>query len=234
MITLKDYKEPIAGNNPYLVKGFVDNEIPTEDEFRQALDDKLEKGFITEELHTKAIEQLESLMKAKGKSGEGSKGGHVIGHTKSGKPVYAAGRKASQYDFTPQEHSDAADLHDLKAKKHSNAIGESSIPGIEQSLASHHSEEGKSHRQEAHRKLTKEFSSDEKKILANQKKKQIEHHKKMMHFHRDIAAHIDNQYMSGKNAEEYRQDHQGILDAHTHHTNRAAEHFNKLGDLEKE
>lgn len=47
--------------------------------------------------------------------GEGSRGGHVIGHTKSGKPVYA------KYDSMPhhdrQDNLDASDLHSAAAKK---------------------------------------------------------------------------------------------------------------------
>ncbi len=42
--------------------------------------------------------------------GEGSRGGHVIGHTKSGKPVYASGGR--NQGFTKQDHRDASALHD--------------------------------------------------------------------------------------------------------------------------
>jgi len=47
------------------------------------------------------------------KGGEGSKGGKVIGHTKSGKPIYenrTAGHD-SYKDFSKQDHKDAADAH---------------------------------------------------------------------------------------------------------------------------
>ena len=60
--------------------------------------DKIVKAFNEEEIISKA---------------EGSKGGKVIGHTKSGKPVYA-GKKASHEDyknFTSQDHRDAGELH---------------------------------------------------------------------------------------------------------------------------
>lgn len=43
------------------------------------------------------------------KGGEGSRGGKVIGHTKSGKPVYASGEK--QKDFTKDDHHDAFQIH---------------------------------------------------------------------------------------------------------------------------
>jgi hypothetical protein len=45
------------------------------------------------------------------KGGEGSKGGKVIGHTASGKPIYADHSHASHESFTPQEHNDASDAH---------------------------------------------------------------------------------------------------------------------------
>lgn len=70
------------------------------------------------------------------KGGEGSKGGKVIGHTKSGKPIYEhssiPSKGSSQYhakkaakknldnfnetykDFTPEDHQDAAKLFNEK------------------------------------------------------------------------------------------------------------------------
>ena len=63
------------------------------------------------------------------KGGEGSKGGKVIGHTKSGKPIYQQtariqGRErinkfSDQHkDYSKQDHEDAAELHSQLAKKH--------------------------------------------------------------------------------------------------------------------
>jgi hypothetical protein len=48
--------------------------------------------------------------------GEGSRGGHVIGHTKSGKPVYGDSRLAlgafhPSSRFSKQDHRDASTLH---------------------------------------------------------------------------------------------------------------------------
>lgn len=46
------------------------------------------------------------------KGGEGSRGGKIIGHTKSGKPVYAS-KSANEYsDFSKDDHKDASNLHD--------------------------------------------------------------------------------------------------------------------------
>ncbi len=47
------------------------------------------------------------------KSGEGSRGGKVIGHTKSGKPIYGdrAARHQSYNHFNAQDHEDAREVH---------------------------------------------------------------------------------------------------------------------------
>lgn len=54
------------------------------------------------------------------KGGEGSKGGKVIGHTSSGKPIYDKFSHASHKDFSVFEHSEAVDHH-MKARKEANA-----------------------------------------------------------------------------------------------------------------
>ena len=45
------------------------------------------------------------------KGGEGSKGGNVIGHTKSGKPIYNSFSHEGHDKFTTQDHKDAAIKH---------------------------------------------------------------------------------------------------------------------------
>ena len=58
------------------------------------------------------------------RSKEGSRGGHVIGHTSSGKPIYAshAGNfKAHTKDWSKQDHADAASLHGKLEGKHKDA-----------------------------------------------------------------------------------------------------------------
>lgn len=45
------------------------------------------------------------------KGGEGSKGGKVIGHTKSGKPIYDKHDHPEHASYTKQDHRDAARLH---------------------------------------------------------------------------------------------------------------------------
>jgi len=45
------------------------------------------------------------------KAGEGSRGGKVIGHTKSGKPIYDSAAHASHGSFNQADHKDASRLH---------------------------------------------------------------------------------------------------------------------------
>lgn len=79
-ISLQDYK-----NRNSFLKAFKDDirSVP------EILQDNLEKGLIDQDLYNKALEQYEQLMKA---GGEGSRGGKVIGHTKSGYPIYESSK----------------------------------------------------------------------------------------------------------------------------------------------
>lgn len=45
------------------------------------------------------------------KSGEGSRGGKIIGHTTTGKPIYESHSHESHKNFSKQEHLDAAKFH---------------------------------------------------------------------------------------------------------------------------
>ena len=63
------------------------------------------------EIISKALDIL------KGK-GEGSRGGKVIGHTKSGKPIYETKHPGLYGDFNAKDHADAAEAHGKAAAKH--------------------------------------------------------------------------------------------------------------------
>lgn len=58
------------------------------------------------------------------KGGEGSKGGKVIGHTKSGKPIYAHKDANHEHykNFTPSEHREAAEFHEKEFRKHEEVM----------------------------------------------------------------------------------------------------------------
>lgn len=48
------------------------------------------------------------------KAGEGSKGGKVIGHTKSGKPIYESHSHPDHANFSKEDHADAAAEHEKR------------------------------------------------------------------------------------------------------------------------
>ena len=49
-------------------------------------------------------------------TGEGSRGGHIMGHTSSGKPIYSYAAHENHSNFTPVDHAEAAHLHQHLAK----------------------------------------------------------------------------------------------------------------------
>lgn len=52
------------------------------------------------------------------KGGEGSRGGKVIGHTKSGKPIYDSHNHSSHSKFSSKDHEDAEALHGEEMSKY--------------------------------------------------------------------------------------------------------------------
>lgn len=76
--------------------------------------------------------------------GEGSKGGKVIGHTKSGKPVYESKGADKYKDFTKEDHLDAVRLHRKEQKQYADERPKA--PGFDngkptsdaQKMVSHH------------------------------------------------------------------------------------------------
>lgn len=94
---------------------------------RHIAHENLMKGLITEETFSKAMEQLERLEKSHG--GEGSRGGHVIGHTKSGKAIYSdKNEDHNDYkDFSKEDHADASDAHAKELKKHRGGYADASL-----------------------------------------------------------------------------------------------------------
>lgn len=170
---------------------------------RETLKKNLEKGSIDQPLYDKAVEQLENLIEKASKKGEGSKGGHIIGHTKSGKPVYkakSAGHKDHK-DFSGQDHLDAAHLHAQESMEHrakyQYATHEAHVK-LHHAMMQHHSSAADSHRQVAAGIIKKEYeanlSEDERKIIDDQNKKKIDHHEKMRDFHQDIARYISEKH----------------------------------------
>jgi hypothetical protein len=59
------------------------------------------------------------------KSGEGSRGGKVIGHTKSGKPIYDQHNHPAHAGFNAKDHRDAANKNSMLMQKYDNLAAES-------------------------------------------------------------------------------------------------------------
>lgn len=74
------------------------------------------------------------------KSGEGSRGGKVIGHTKSGKPIYDNAAHRSHLHFNASDHEDSAAAH---RKEYQNAMsaGKTSIALKHRAAVSFHERE---------------------------------------------------------------------------------------------
>lgn len=110
------------------VKKFIDDakselsKSEDSDEIKKSLQsqiDSLQKHRINGEVvYIRVIEK--SIDSDLEKGGEGSKGGKVIGHTKSGKPVYAQSisSKNKYRSFSKEDHKDAASLHKDEMKKY--------------------------------------------------------------------------------------------------------------------
>ena len=72
--------------------------------------------------HACRYAMIADISKAQG--GPGSRGGKVIGTTRSGKPIYEGGRHAPHHEgFTSDDHKDAARINDAKADAISSRTG---------------------------------------------------------------------------------------------------------------
>lgn len=195
-------------------------------DIRRELDLSFEKGLITRELYEGAIGQLEDILE-KASKGEGSKGGKIIGHTKSGKPVYQSKSGHDCKDFSEEDHRDAARFHSSESSKYVNKQANSEQEyHSNRAIARHHDQQHTIHTQSAHEARGKEhkasLSEDEKKIIAKQKKKQIEHHTKQRDIHDDISRYISSKHpIDG-------------IDAYSHHSQMAKHHHSEKERLEKE
>ncbi len=99
----------------------------------------LDSDKITDEVFLKSFTELRSLeselkeeLEGLEKGGEGSKGGKIIGHTKSGKAKYATKGKAhaemyKMADKMNYDHSSPEDTHDLALEAHEKGISHEHI-----------------------------------------------------------------------------------------------------------
>lgn len=96
-VTVAQANQAEGPKGAFLVKSFSDAE--------------LESLFESTDMWAEGKKAEATLEKA---NGEGSKGGKVVGHTKSGKPVYATSKHDSYLDFSSHDHEDAQHIHTFK------------------------------------------------------------------------------------------------------------------------
>lgn len=96
----------------------IDNGSITGEELEKAQDSILSLVAVEKEINgvpTRVYVKEDTL--EKGVTGEGSRGGHIIGHTKSGKPIYQNFNHPEHKSFTSQDHEDAREAQDVHGKK---------------------------------------------------------------------------------------------------------------------
>lgn len=66
--------------------------------------------------------------------GEGSRGGKIIGHTSSGKPIYMNHKHPSHSSFSQQDHMEAATLHGSKVPNEIGSVSKERFPDVSQHM----------------------------------------------------------------------------------------------------
>ena len=115
-------------------------------EQKKKFDEKRQSMAKSVEEHLENVEKLlgkKSQASNEGleKGGEGSRGGKVIGHTASGKPIYDHGGEAESYN--QQDHKDAREHHMNEQIKHQKEGGNSEMAAHHKEVQLMHLEEGK-------------------------------------------------------------------------------------------
>lgn len=83
-------------------------------------------------------------------SGPGSRGGHVIGKTSSGKPIYASAYHREHGNFNSEEHKEAAAAHQSEAEKHESYVNEQQKKVNPRRDVSHRAQLKEHHERQAH------------------------------------------------------------------------------------
>lgn len=116
--------------------------------------------------YTKALDILKKSI------GEGSRGGHVIGHTRSGQPIYDSAHHESHQQFKAQDHKDAMNHHYeiwSKTQEKINALRQQNPnwnpPKEIHDFLKHHYTHMQMHQNVMSRKMDKETA--QKKVLEN-------------------------------------------------------------------
>lgn len=111
------------------------------------------------------------------KAGEGSRGGHIVGHTKSGKAIYHSIGESKEHDkhYTFEDHEDAASEHRKTQKKYETAPGLSTANADDQAKARdrivHHKSNADYHEIQADKKGKKHVTGAKGNVFEHHKRK---------------------------------------------------------------
>lgn len=108
------------------------------------------QSFSIEQLAKSLNVSVESLKKALPR-GEGSRGGHIIGHTTTGKPIYADPKHPEHNNFHDEDHYDAHLAHTMHQSAHEKVLstkphrGNAAQHVMSADRVQHHSKSSKAH-----------------------------------------------------------------------------------------
>lgn len=137
-------------------------------------------NLVNSHIFDKQREQREKILKSYGigteiekSKGEGSRGGRVIGHTRSGKPIYSKKIAEEYSSFSKKDHEDAAKLHkDLSQEYFESAI--STHSSRDSDKAAHHESMSVDHENEAFSMKKSNESSKRLQVQSDKLKKAYE------------------------------------------------------------
>lgn len=115
----------------------VDKKKPSDKAFKEQKEVKTEKAEAND-IEKSILDSLDKNFADLEKGGEGNKGGKVIGHTKSGKPIYEDRGHESHKKFTSKDHKDAAAIHEHLSKHSDSKDGK--VDKMKHMLAKEHHE----------------------------------------------------------------------------------------------
>jgi hypothetical protein len=150
-----------------------------------------------------AKDQKKELDEELKKGGEGSKGGKIIGHTKSGKPIYENHLHSSHEKFNKQDHLDAKEHH-MKYLRDNLPLGgdkDTEYTGHSKAATHHHEKaktaEGKGYGVNGHTKSGKEVTDGHEshtEFAENHKHYSAQDHKDAAEIHSNLRKHNNEQY----------------------------------------
>jgi hypothetical protein len=127
---------------------------------------QVKTGGAMTSVHDKDLEFHKSDDNDLEKGGEGARGGKVIGHTKSGKPIYNNADHPAHKDFNSADHRDASIIHEDNREKYASSKSDS---GFEKFM--HHKDQFDQH------EAAEKHESDK------ETKQGFDHHRKMAGYH---------------------------------------------------